>query len=678
MSQLVRPGGTLADVMKHAIFTRLVSSVKLTSNGSFTYIDAHPKAFGYDLRLQDNEFRLGSHVGAQKLWRTARNWRKRLLKVTSESYLEHAENIIKADHEGIWDRAPHKWETLFASDQYKEYMKERIRLPHFEDIYTELKPDVDPVQFHHMYYAQGLYHLRFGHLRDYIRALRAWNPAFSPGSPPRVHSSEKVPLPRHLKQAMVDRMYYYPSTLQLAQSILTDGDRGILLAREDAPDIHLLRDVIKHDHRFETQIGEPAELAKGILPPASRLGLAWLDYTDTDPKHRRDALAVLDQAGRWLNGVYAVCYPICSSHRGVDTDAFFHLRQHGFRTIIGGELRIPDSLRSYYELETDTCGIGFAIANPPLGFKEEMDVMLKSITHLMIHPNQLPKPELDFMVQKSKVNVAGLSGELKVEEEDDILIEKDDDDELAFEAEDATKDDDDDDDDIEVNGAKENAVKVKNVNEDGVEEAGVKADVVAEEDADEDGIDNDGINNDDDDDDAEDFDGLDDTNEYIPAELYPTPHVFYLFGDPLNDSHVLNRTKFDSIYAPKRLDLIQQEEANRLFAVRALAAKNILIDRFDQPKRRMRPRILPSPSADREARRAKKQTPMGSPGTLGMPVFEFQRLMKVIRDRQARASGESSSTAILAARAAAAAAAAATATTKTRVTNSHKSKWTPL
>lgn len=156
---------------------------------------------------------------------------------------------------------------------------------------------------------------------------------------------------------------FYPGSAALAQAVLREQDRAILLELH-RQEYAVLRDLMIGDRRIATHARDCYEGLPALLPPAIRRGVVLIDPSYEVKSEYEDIVKLLDRAiRRWPNGVYALWYPILASsahERLLDA-----LGERTFPKMLSSEICISGKAEG---LE----GSGLIIINTPWQFDERL------------------------------------------------------------------------------------------------------------------------------------------------------------------------------------------------------------------------------------------------------------------------------------------------------------------
>jgi len=163
---------------------------------------------------------------------------------------------------------------------------------------------------------------------------------------------------------------FYPGSAAIAQSLLREDDRAILLElhpRESAA----LKRFIAGDPRISQHVRDCYEGLPALLPPPIRRGLVLIDPSYEDKDEYENIVRLLDRAlDRWPNGIYLLWYPLLPEAR----DRLL-LRQLA-------RLAPPKTLISEYTFPAGAAGLqgsGLVIVNAPWQFDEELAAAMQHI-----------------------------------------------------------------------------------------------------------------------------------------------------------------------------------------------------------------------------------------------------------------------------------------------------------
>jgi len=163
---------------------------------------------------------------------------------------------------------------------------------------------------------------------------------------------------------------YYPGSAAIAQAMLREVDRAILLElhpRESAA----LRRFLGADPRISMHVRDCYEALPALLPPVIRRGLALIDPSYEMKTEYEDIVRLLGRAlRRWNNGIYMLWYPLLTEAR----DRM--LRRQLDR------LAPPKMLISEFSFSASAGGLrgsGLAIVNAPYQFDSELSAAMQHV-----------------------------------------------------------------------------------------------------------------------------------------------------------------------------------------------------------------------------------------------------------------------------------------------------------
>ena len=167
---------------------------------------------------------------------------------------------------------------------------------------------------------------------------------------------------------------FYPGSAAIAQAVLRDDDRAILLELHPQ-EAAALRQFIASDSRFGLHVRDCYEALPALLPPPIRRGLVLIDPSYETKGEYEAIVQLLGRAlRRWANGIYLLWYPLLPEAR----DRLL-LRQ------IEG-LTAPKTLISEYSFSAGAKGLqgsGLVIVNSPWQFDQELATAMQYIIHVL-------------------------------------------------------------------------------------------------------------------------------------------------------------------------------------------------------------------------------------------------------------------------------------------------------
>jgi 23S rRNA (adenine2030-N6)-methyltransferase len=167
---------------------------------------------------------------------------------------------------------------------------------------------------------------------------------------------------------------FYPGSAAIAQAVLRDDDRAILLELHPQ-EAAALRQFIASDSRFGLHVRDCYEALPALLPPPIRRGLVLIDPSYETKGEYEAIVQLLGRAlRRWANGIYLLWYPLLPEAR----DRLL-LRQ------IEG-LTAPKTLISEYSFSAGAKGLqgsGLVIVNSPWQFDRELATAMQYIIDVL-------------------------------------------------------------------------------------------------------------------------------------------------------------------------------------------------------------------------------------------------------------------------------------------------------
>jgi 23S rRNA (adenine2030-N6)-methyltransferase len=170
--------------------------------------------------------------------------------------------------------------------------------------------------------------------------------------------------------ALVRACGLYPGSPVLIRALLRPQDRLICCERHPE-EYAALKRALHGDARVSMHHRDAWEALGGLLPPAERRGLVFIDppYEAADEFSR---LAAGLRAGhaRFATGVFAAWYPI--KHRAPVRE--FHARMRAMRDVVAAELWLREPLDA-----ARLNGCGLLLINPPYRFEAEAPPILRAL-----------------------------------------------------------------------------------------------------------------------------------------------------------------------------------------------------------------------------------------------------------------------------------------------------------
>ena len=172
-----------------------------------------------------------------------------------------------------------------------------------------------------------------------------------------------------------DGLTTYPGSPEIVRRFLREQDR--LAACELHPeDVETLRGRYRGDRRIAVHHRDGYEAIRGLLPPAERRGLVFIDppYEKTDEAERL-ARALATGLRRWPTGIFMAWYPIKDDRIGRVLSA------------AAGSNPFPKALRAeflpYAPEETSLPGSGLIICNAPWKLDERLSALCEELSSVL-------------------------------------------------------------------------------------------------------------------------------------------------------------------------------------------------------------------------------------------------------------------------------------------------------
>lgn len=188
-------------------------------------------------------------------------------------------------------------------------------------------------------------------------------------------------------------LHFYPGSGLFAEHYLREEDEAILC--ELHPKVYEnLRHYFNRDKHIHVHERNGYEALTALLPPKTKRGLVLIDppYEATNEyEHIINTLTTLET--RWLNGVYAIWYPIKEYQ---DVLTFYHqLKRLSFKNILAAECwSKPNAENNRIK------GSGLVIINPPWQFDKELQKLLLTLPKSLSIEAQ-GKTQLLWLVKES-------------------------------------------------------------------------------------------------------------------------------------------------------------------------------------------------------------------------------------------------------------------------------------
>jgi 23S rRNA (adenine2030-N6)-methyltransferase len=170
--------------------------------------------------------------------------------------------------------------------------------------------------------------------------------------------------------AVVRECGLYPGSPVLIRALLRPQDRLICCERHPE-EYAALKCIMQGDARVSVHHRDAWEAMRGLLPPAERRGLVFIDppYEAAD-EFSRLAGALREGHARFATGMFAAWYPI--KHRAPVRE--FHATMRALRDVVVGELWLREPLDP-----ARLNGCGLLLVNPPYRFETEALLILRAL-----------------------------------------------------------------------------------------------------------------------------------------------------------------------------------------------------------------------------------------------------------------------------------------------------------
>lgn len=171
---------------------------------------------------------------------------------------------------------------------------------------------------------------------------------------------------------LVAELGLYPGSPVLARALLRRDDR--LVCCELHPEEHAsLRRRFARDPQVSVHARDGYEALAGLLPPAERRGLVFIDPPYENPEEfDRVTNGLATAHRRFPAGVLAAWYPI--KHRAPVRAFHAALRETSIRDIVAAEFLLREPLDA-----TRLNGCGLVVINPPYRFEAECEPLLAAL-----------------------------------------------------------------------------------------------------------------------------------------------------------------------------------------------------------------------------------------------------------------------------------------------------------
>lgn len=163
---------------------------------------------------------------------------------------------------------------------------------------------------------------------------------------------------------------FYPGSGAIAQAMLRDDDRAILLELHPQ-EAAALGQFIRPDSRLSLHLRDCYEGLPALLPPPIRRGIVLIDPSYEMKGEYEHIVQLLGRAlRRWANGIYMLWYPILPEAR------------HRLLLRQVETLAAPKTLVSEYTFSASASGLqgsGLVILNTPWHFDEELGAAMQYV-----------------------------------------------------------------------------------------------------------------------------------------------------------------------------------------------------------------------------------------------------------------------------------------------------------
>jgi 23S rRNA (adenine2030-N6)-methyltransferase len=170
------------------------------------------------------------------------------------------------------------------------------------------------------------------------------------------------------------RLRYYPGSAALAQSLLREQDRAILLELHPQ-EVAALKASMRGDRRLSVHARSCYEGLPALLPPPIRRGLVLIDPSYEIKTEFTDVVQLLGKAlGRWGNAIVMLWYPMLAE-----------ARHRQLRRLIEA-MQLPKLLFDEFCFAPGGVGLqgsGLAIVNPPWKFATEFSTAMRFVAQAL-------------------------------------------------------------------------------------------------------------------------------------------------------------------------------------------------------------------------------------------------------------------------------------------------------
>ena len=169
-------------------------------------------------------------------------------------------------------------------------------------------------------------------------------------------------------------MRFYPGSGAIAQAMLREDDRAILLELHPQ-EAAALRQFIRPDSRLSLHVRDCYEALPALLPPPIRRGLVLIDPSyEMKDEYERIAGLLGRALRRWANGIYMLWYPVLPEAR------------HRLLLRQVESLAAPGTLVSEYAFSASAAGLqgsGLVIVNTPWQFDRELVAAMQYVADVL-------------------------------------------------------------------------------------------------------------------------------------------------------------------------------------------------------------------------------------------------------------------------------------------------------
>jgi len=163
---------------------------------------------------------------------------------------------------------------------------------------------------------------------------------------------------------------YYPGTPLLAQMLLREHDRAVLLELHPQ-EVAALKLTVGNDRRISIHARDCHEGLPALLPPAERRGLVLLDPSYEVKNEYESVVDLLERSlARWASGIYVLWFPLLPDER----------HQRLLRRL--RQLALPKTLVSEFLFARAAVGLqgsGIVVVNYPWQFDDELAAAMPAV-----------------------------------------------------------------------------------------------------------------------------------------------------------------------------------------------------------------------------------------------------------------------------------------------------------